>query len=260
VTALSTQISAASVAVRTTVHYIPPTGPLGGDPVGVVVQRAVASATETGALSAVTVVERDAKIGRTIPMLDYYAAGMSVMFLLFGSMYGAFSLVRERQDWTLPRMLTSPARKIDVVGGKMLGVFAVGTMQWACLFLFATVLGVKWGGSPVALWLVALSTVAAATGLAVLFSTVGTTVRAVSGIAPLVIQLMAVAGGSMIPVSAFPAWLAPIHYFTVNGWAIDGMLSVMRGGSLVSVLPNVAALLAIAAGLFAVGVMRLRWE
>jgi len=71
---------------------------------------------------------------------------------------------------------------------------------------------------------------------------------------------MAAVGGSFFPVSQFPAWMQPLHYASVNGWAIDAVLAVMRGGSAVSVLPNVVALLAIAGAFFAIGSWRLRWE
>jgi ABC-type multidrug transport system permease subunit len=71
---------------------------------------------------------------------------------------------------------------------------------------------------------------------------------------------MAAIGGSFIPVTQFPAWMQPLHYVSVNGWAIDGILAVMRGSGAVAVLPNVAALLGIAAVFFAVGSWRLRWE
>jgi hypothetical protein len=54
--------------------------------------------------------------------------------------------------------------------------------------------------------------------------------------------------------------MQPMHYASVNGWAIDAILSVMRGGNAISVLPNVAALIAIAVALFAIGSWRLRWE
>jgi ABC-2 type transport system permease protein len=259
VDALSTQISAASVAARTTVRYMPANVVVSGQ-AGAMIGRAVRAATETSALEAVGVDERLAASRRDVTTLDYYASGMSVMFLLFGSMFGAFSMVRERSDWTLPRMLTSPASKLDVIGGKMLGVFVVGVLQWSALFGFALALGVHWADVAGPLWALALATVAAATGLAVLLSTVGTSVRAVSGVGPLVIQLSAVAGGSMIPVSQFPAWLQPVRFLTVNGWAIDGMLAVMRGGGFGQIWGSVVALLVMAGAFFAVGVWRLRWQ
>jgi len=127
------------------------------------------------------------------------------------------------------------------------------------LCTFTSIMGVKWG-DPLALSLIAASTVAAATGLSVFIAAVAKTVRAASGLGQLFIQAMAAVGGSFIPVAQVPAWMQPLHYASVNGWAIDGILAVMRGSGVVPILPNVAALLAIAGVFFAFGSWRLRWE
>jgi ABC-2 type transport system permease protein len=257
--AVSTQVSAASIAARTSAFYV--TGLRVNDATFIsrVIGSAVQSASETSALRAVGVLETTAAQGKEIDNLSYYAVGMSAMFILFGAMFGAFSLIGERDEWTLARVMATPATRADIVGGKMLGVFIVGIAQFAVLYAFTTAIGVRWG-EPFAVMLVALPTVAAATGMSVLIAALGRTVRAVSGIAQILIQFMAAVGGSFIPIVAFPAWLQPLHYASVNGWAIDGFLAVMRGGSAVSVLPNTAALLAMGLLFAAVGTWRLRWE
>jgi ABC-2 type transport system permease protein len=256
---LSTRVSAASIAARTSAYYV--TQLRVNDPtfVGRVIGQAVASASETGALSAVAVEEKTAVRGDELSMLSYYSGGMSVMFLMFGAMFGAFSLVRERDEWTLPRMLMSPTSRTQILGGKMAGVFLIGAVQFVVLYSFTTALGVKWG-DPFALGLIATATVAAATGLSIFIAAVAKTVRAVSGLAQILIQFMAAVGGSFIPVSQFPAWMQPLHYFSVNGWAIDGILAVMRGAGAVAVLPNLAALFGMALLFFSIGSWRLRWE
>jgi ABC-2 type transport system permease protein len=256
---LSTRVSAASIAARTSVYYV--AGLRVPDPtfVGRVIGTAVQSASSTGAIAAVGVQETTAAQGKQLSTLSYYSGAMSVMFLMFGAMFGAFSLVRERDNWTLPRMLMTPTSRFQILGGKMLGVFMVGAAQFAVLFAFTNALGVRWG-DPLALAFVAASTVGAATGLSVFIAAVARTVRSVSGIAQMLIQFMAAVGGSFIPVAQFPAWMQPLHYASVNGWAIDAILAIMNGGHLPAVLPNVAALLAIAAAFFAIGSWRLRWE
>jgi ABC-2 type transport system permease protein len=256
---LSTHVSAASSAARTSAYYATQLPVRDPGLIGRVIGKAVQSATATGALSAVQLKATTATRGAELSQLAYYSGAMSVMFLMFGSMFGAFSLVRERDNWTLPRMLMTPSSKIEILGGKMFGVFLVGIGQFAVLFAFTSALGVKWG-DPFAIALIALSTVGAATGLSVFIAAVAKSVRAVSGLAQMLIQFMAAVGGSFIPVSTFPAWMQPIHYTSVNGWAIDGILSAMRGGTIVSVLPNAAALLAIAGLFFTIGVWRLKWE
>jgi len=257
--ALATRVSAASIAARTSAFYV--SSLRVGDPSFVygVIGKAVKSASETGALSAVEIVESTAARGAEISTLSYYSGAMSVMFLMFGAMFGAFSLVRERDHWTLPRMLMSPGSTVEILGGKMFGVFAIGALQFTVLCAFTSVLGVKWG-DPFAVALVATATVAAATGLSVFIAAVAKTVRAVSGISQMLIQFMAAVGGSFIPVATFPLWMQPLHYFSVNGWAIDGILAAMRGGNAIDVLPNVGVLWLIALVFFALGAWRLRWE
>lgn len=259
-TALSTRVSAASIAARTTAFYVAPLASRNPGIVGSAIGQAVSSATATGALELVTMKETTAAQGREVRNLDYYAGSMSAMFILFGAMFGAFSLVRERSDWTLPRIMTTPTTRADIVGGKVFGVMAVGMAQWAVLYAFtAGVFGVRWG-NPAAVWLLALGTVWSAAGMSVFIAAVGRTVRSVSGIAQLFIQAMAALGGSFFPVSIFPVWLQPLHYLTVNGWAIDGFLASMRGAGVMGVLPNVGALVALGAVFFSFGVWRLRWE
>jgi ABC-2 type transport system permease protein len=256
---VSTQVSAASIAARTSAFYAQRVRTSDPSFVGGVIAKAVSSASDTAALDGVTLEETTATRGREIPMVSYYAGGMSAMFIMFGAMFGAFSLVGERDDWTLPRLMMTPARRMDIVGGKMLGVFLVGVAQFAVLFAFTTAIGVQWG-DPVAVWAIALAMVAAATGMSILIAAIGKTTRSVSGIAQIVIQFMAAVGGSFFPVAQFPAWLQPLHYFSVNGWAIDGILETMRGGTIGDVLPSIAALLGMAVIFFAVGTWRLRWE
>jgi ABC-2 type transport system permease protein len=257
--AVSTQVSAASIAARTSAFYVSAMPAADASFVGRVIGKAVQSATATGALTAIGLDETTASSGKEISNLSYYAVGMSAMFILFGSMFGAFALIRERDEWTLPRMLMTPATRADIVGGKMLGVFVVGVAQFAVLYAFTTVIGVTWG-DPMGVAIIAVPTVVAATGMSVLIAAVGKSVRAVSGLAQIIIQFMAAVGGSFLPVAAFPAWLQPLHYFSVNGWAIDGFLEVMRGGSALAVLPNAAVLLLMGLAFGAFGAWRLRWE
>lgn len=256
---VSARTSAASIAIRTTSYYAGSIRTRNPALIGAVIGGAVRSATQTGGVDPVGLYETTAAQGKEVSTLSYYAGAMSAMFIMFGAMFGAFSLLRERDTWTLPRLLTTPATRRDIVGGKVLGVFAIGMLQFLVLYVFTSLIGVSWG-DPMAVLMVASATVAAATGMSVLIASAAKTVRSVSGISQIVIQLMAVLGGSFIAVSQFPAWMQPLHYFTVNGWAIDGILATMRGGSAVSVLPNVGALLAMGVVFFAAGAARLKWE
>lgn len=261
VNSIATRISAASIAAQTTAEVLAESKMVTNkQEVSRYVNEAVEEASKEEALTSIGTKEAESETKRTMTSIDYYSAGMTVMFLLFGAMFGAFSFIGERTEWTLPRLLTIPARKTSIVGGKMLGIFAIGIVQFIILYTFTRLLGAYWGPSLVGVMLLAVGTVISTTGLSILFSAIAKTRRALGAIAPLVIIIMAITGGSMLPVEIFPEWLKTIHYFTVNGWAIDGFLDLMEGASAAAVLPNTAVLLGMGLLFFLVGVWRLRYE
>ncbi|NTW28986.1 MAG: ABC transporter permease [Coriobacteriia bacterium] len=192
--------------------------------------------------------------------LDYYTLAMTAMFLMFCAMYGAFSVVGERRERTMARILASPAPRSAVIGGKMLGIFVLGVAQFAVLYLFTRfVLNVNWGESVAAIVLVALAEIAAVTGLGMLISSLAHSERAVGGIGPLTVQIMALLGGSFFPISILPIWLQPIRYLSVVGWTMEGWRRIqVQGAGVSGVLGPVAALLAFAAVFYAFSVWRTR--
>jgi ABC-2 type transport system permease protein len=210
---------------------------------------------------AVAVREIEAQVDKRISMIAYYAAGMTGMFLLFGSMFGAFSFVQERREQTLARMLSTPASRLAIVGGKAIGVLMIGVGQFTVLFLGTRFLfGVDWGASVAATLMVGLAEALAAAGLAMTLAALGKTERSIGGIAPAAIMLFAATGGSMVPTEQLPKFLLPVQVVSPVYWTVSGFLDVMRGATVADVLPNIAAILAIGAVLFAFGVWRLRFE
>ena len=212
-------------------------------------------------LEAVTVKEVEATTEKRIDMISYYAAGMTGMFLLFGSMFGAFSFVKERREQTLARMLVSPALKSSIVGGKAFGIFLLAVGQFLILLVGTTLLfKVDWGENPAATVMIGSAEAFAAAGLAMTLAAVGKTERAIGGIGPALIMLFAATGGSMIPAEFLPEWLKPIQVISPTYWAVNGFLDLMRGVPATDVLLNVAAMLLIGVVLLAFGIWRLRYE
>lgn len=210
---------------------------------------------------AVTVREVEVEIEKQVSMISYYAAAMSGMFLLFGGMFGAFNFVRERREQTLARMLSTPAGKVTIVGGKALGVLLIGVLQFIVLFAGTSLLfQVDWGTNVPGVLLVGFAETIAAAGLAMTLAALGRSERAIGGIAPAFIMLFAALGGAMIPAEQLPKWLLPAQVLSPVYWTVDSFLELMRGASLAAVAPNIAAVLAIGVVLFWFGVWRLRYE
>jgi linearmycin/streptolysin S transport system permease protein len=261
VKAVATRYSAVTIVVRTAVEAAQNSDSAllarpGG--LGAIEGLAITQAAKDDALDSVTVDDTVASGAVEVTSLDYYALSMTAMFLMFGAMYGAFSTVRERREQTMARMLASPASRSAVVGGKMLGVFALGAAQFIALYVFTRfVLHVQWGASPVATLLVAAAEIAAVTGLATLISSLARSERGVGGIGPVVVQIQALVGGAFFPVSVLPSWLQGVRFLSVVGWTIEGWRRVqVEGLGVAGVLGPVAVLFGFAVAFYAFGVWR----
>ena len=63
------------------------------------------------------------------------------MFLMYTVTYGGRSLLAERSQGTLPRLLISPTATAQVLGGKVLGIFFTGVAQVGILILASAIHG-----------------------------------------------------------------------------------------------------------------------
>lgn len=212
-------------------------------------------------LDGVQVREVEVQLEEQVSMISYYAAGMTGMFLLFGSMFGAFSFVRERREQTLARMLSTPATTVSIVGGKAAGILLIAVLQFIVLYAGTRLLfRVDWGDNVVGTILIGLAEAMAAAGLAMTLAALGKSERAIGGIAPAFIMLFAALGGSMIPTEQLPSWLLPAQVLSPVYWTVDAFLALMQSGTLSAILPNLGAVLAIGLVLFTFGAWQLRYE
>ena len=198
---------------------------------------------------------------RGLSAIQYYSAGMAVMFILFSAMFGAVSLIDERHNMTLARLLTTPSRNSSILGGKLVGVFFIGILQFSALVLATRLMfGVQWGNSLPGLVVLVVSTVLASTGMSIFIAAAAKTTKAAAAMSQVLIQGMAALGGSMVPLQAFPDWLKNISQFTINYWAMDGFTQLMNGKSFeVIILPSII-LLSFCVIFLSLGIWRFRFE
>lgn len=209
----------------------------------------------------VKIEEENTSQKESLSSMQYYAAGMSTMFILFSAMFGADSIIKERDDKTLARLLSSPIKKHSVMGGKLLGIFIIGILQFAS-YITATILifNVNWGRSTIGLVLLPISTVFATTGMTIFIASIAKTRNAIGGISQIFIQSMSALGGSMFPTSLLPPWLRFFSNFTINKWSMDGFLSLMTGGEVISISKSITVLLTIALVFFILGIWKFSYE
>jgi ABC-2 type transport system permease protein len=182
--------------------------------------------------------------------LAYIAPGMALMFLMYRVSGGGRSLLVERSQGTLPRLLVSPTTAAQILGGKSLGIFATGVAQVLVLVGASTLLfRLRWG-DPLGVVVLVLAVVAGATGWGLLLAALARTAGQVSAVGAAMMLIFAILGGSFVRLDSMPAWVRAVAKITPNAWGLNGFNTLALGGTLSDILSPVLALLLMALVLF----------
>lgn len=189
--------------------------------------------------------------------------GNAVLFGFFIALTCAMAFVNERKIGTWRRLLAAPVPRWKALLAGLVPYYVVGCIQLAFVFAIGIVaFGMQVAGSPIALVALALSNVACAVALGLLFAAVARTEKQLGGIGSVVLLVMGMLGGCMFPRAFMPPFMKSVGLCMPHGWALDGYYAVLvrEGTSLADVAPSIAALLAFAAGFATLGVALFRFE
>lgn len=177
----------------------------------------------------------------------FYAAGMAVFFLFFTVQFGISSLLDERRDGTLARMLVAPIHRRTVLIGKLLTSLVLGCVSMAVLAVATHfLLSAHWGNLLGVTMLVAAG-VLAATGVMGLVATFARTPDQAQSWQSMVALVLGMLGGSFFPVAQAGGVLAALSLLTPQAWFMRGLENMAGGAGAHAVLGPVAAILAFAA-------------
>jgi ABC-2 type transport system permease protein len=188
--------------------------------------------------------------------------GNMVIFAMFFIVYGASSILLEREQGTLRRLLTTPASKLAILGGKLLGVFVAGVAQVSLLVIVGQVaFDVPWGQSPVALAAMVLAFAFCITSMGMLLAALVRTYAQIDALSMLLILPLAGLGGAMWPIEIVPDFMQKIAMWLPTGWAMRGFQDIIiRGFGLAEVLPSAGMLVLFGLAFLVLGVWRFKYE
>jgi linearmycin/streptolysin S transport system permease protein len=188
---------------------------------------------------------------------SFFAAGMAVFFLFFTVQFGVTSLLEERNDGTLARLLAAPVSRASILGGKLLTSFLLGAISMAVLVAATTLLfGATWG-NPVGVSVLIVTAIMAATGIMALIATVAKNAEQAANWQSVVAVILGLIGGTFFPVSQAPGILSSITFVAPQAWFLRG-LGDLRGGSVSAVWVPALAMLAFAAVTGGLALFRLK--
>jgi ABC-2 type transport system permease protein len=193
----------------------------------------------------------------TFSLMSYFAPGIAMLFLFFIIGNAARSLIAERDEGTLPRIMAAPVSPSSVLLGKTAGVLIVGVVSMTAVWLVTwLVFGAYWG-DPLGVFAVIVAAVTAISGISLLITGLAKTETQADALTTIIALLFAVAGGTFFYGTA--GFLASARRFTPNGQALSAFvdLSAARAG-LADVLPQVLLLTGVGVATAAVGLVALR--
>lgn len=200
----------------------------------------------------------DAADDRTAPTATYYAAAMAILFVFLGAQFGVTSLLGEKRNGTLSRLLAAPLRPTDILLGKTMVSMVIAVVSMTVIVLgTAILLGARWG-DPAAMALLVIAAALAATGIALLAVGFARTEDQAGSMVAIVTITLAVLGGSFFPIAQGPGIMAQLSLLTPHHWFLGGVAEISSGGDVISAGDSIAILVIIGLVSGAVGLWRAR--
>ena len=188
-------------------------------------------------------------------ILAYLAPGMALMFLMYTVSYGGRSILAEKTQGTLPRLLVSPTNASQILGGKVFGIFLTGAAQMLILIGASSLLfQLKWG-DPIGVIVLVFAAVFGATGWGMFITALARTPAQVANVGMSITLIFGIMGGSFISLDQMPPAIQTFSKIAPNSWALDGFTTLGLGGTLADLSSPLVALLTMGTILFLVSVV-----
>ena len=197
------------------------------------------------------------------PVVSMYAAGIAVMFLLFGAVGNAGSLLEEEESQTLERLMCSQLSMTRLLAGKWLLLTIVGIVQVTIMFAWGQLaFGVDLLGHLSGFAVMTIVTAGAASSFALALAAACRTRAQLNAVAVILILSMSALGGSMVPRYVMSETMREFGKVTFNAWAVDGYTKVFwRELPLRALLPELTVLIAASIVLLVLArLLARRWE
>jgi ABC-2 type transport system permease protein len=198
---------------------INPSAPLSGQ-VAQSVASSIASSLETG--GAPSTEFADVPIGgRELSASAFFGASMAILLLFFSTGLAAQSILEDKENRTLDRMLAGPTSTWSILIGKVLAVATMAVAGFVTVWAVTTlVFGAEWG-NPSAVLVLIVFTIFALAGVATFVGGLATTAQQATTLTAVVTFGLSLLGGNFTGPADAPAALRAIRGYTPNGRALE---------------------------------------
>jgi ABC-2 type transport system permease protein len=211
---------------------INPSSPISGQVAQSIASR-VATSLETGGAPPVQL-EPVAIGGRELSASAFFGASMAILLLFFSTGLAAQSILEDKENRTLDRMLAGPTTLWSILIGKVAAVAAMAVAGFITVWLVTTlVFGATWG-SPVAVLVLIVFTIFALAGVAMFIGGLASTSQQAITLTAVVTFALSLIGGNFTGPADTPATLRAIRGVTPNGRALEAFTELSVDAASVS--------------------------
>jgi ABC-2 type transport system permease protein len=198
-----------------------------------------------------------AAAARQLDTATSFVAGLSVFFMFFIAGTAVTSILEERRDGTLGRLLAAPVDSGSIIVGKAITAILIGLVSLGVLIAASRVLmGAEWG-HPLGVAMLVVAAVLAVVAVMSLAGGLARTPEQASNLEAVVAVSFALLGGTFVPVLADGGLLSRLQYATPNGLFVRGLTDLAAGGPSAAV-PATLGLLTMAVVFAALAAVLLR--
>jgi ABC-2 type transport system permease protein len=201
--------------------------------------------------------------GPEFDTMDFIApVYIAFLALFFVFLLACVAFLRERSQGTMERLLATPATRLEVVLGYMLGLGLFALVQVGIILFFTVwVLKIHYLGSLALLFLIVALLAIVGVSMGILASVFARTEFQVIQFIPLLIIPQALLSGLFWAVEEMPGYLQPLAYIMPLTYANRALRDVMlKGWGLAEIWPNLLILSGFAVLFIALGALLTRRE
>lgn len=167
--------------------------------------------------------------GKKLDITSQSLLGYIVMFLCFSVIQGARTLIEEKENRTINRLLCTPVNINKYVLGKVISIYVYGVIQIiAILFVSKFLFHISWIqdsilsiGVFLALYLFSVI------GIVMIFIPFVKNQQQLSAVSYLVIIVTSMLGGTFFQIEAASKMIQTISRLTIQGWAMKGLTDII---------------------------------
>ncbi len=166
--------------------------------------------------------------------LQFITPGILTQSVVFTAIFYGLNIIWERDMGLLQKFLVTPTPRLSLVWGKMGSAGVRGLCQAVVVFIFALLLGIPLVLSVQSIFFTALIILLGAgffTGLSMIIASIVKTRERFMGFGQVITLPLFFASNAIYPIAIMPQWLQIVAQVNPLSYMVDGLRSVLLGGS-----------------------------